>query len=427
MVSTAVSAPPLANEKIVPVYPSQLIERKSNNRFVWGDMGGLKKSILANGIKQPLRVRKTKLKTPDDFPVYEVLVGNRRARVAKEIGKDMEEETAFVPVIIEAASLSESDIIIASISTDAHGLTRTQVEIAYDVNVLVNEGWKGKDIAVAIGKSTQYVSDCIKFMTEANEELIKQVKGGFTTFTGALDLIKQGATAEVISDSVNKLVAKKKKEAAKSGEEVVNPDKKANVVNKVKKSEIQEQSGLPKKVSTSARDTSVKAAGSDTPKAPKVDETLLKLKQLHTGIIENKGTKRRGFANLLGFIIEFADGKKTTLDLMPFFFWGFDDEFDADYKLKALNTGTGKVVKPEPIALPTDKPAGVVDTDDLDELDEVPAPAAKPAKKSAPAPVAKKTAKAAPAKKGKKVADDDDAEAELEAEPTDADWDDELE
>lgn len=416
---------PVSKDKREYVYPSQVVERKSNNRFVYGMIPELVKSITVHGIIEPLHVRKLKTKTADGFQLYEAITGNRRIKASHQIAKGMTEESQFVPVIVHPENISLADMIMLSVSTDAHGLTRSQIELAYDANSLItNEGWKQKDVAVAFGKSAMYISDCMKFLTEANEELIQQVKSGLIPFTTALDMIKSGDTGVEVAETVNKVLDKKKAKAAAQGDEVINPDKNANVKNSVKKSELLEASGKPKSVSKSAPETSVKAAGSDAPKAPKTDDSMLKLKQLHTALCENKATKRVGFKQCLEMLIDYCHGSKNMLEVMPFFFWGFDEEFDQSYKEKAMKVpakiAPAEIMIPEPAA----KPANVHDSDDLDEdeLDAPPAPAAKTTKK---APAVKK---AEPAKKGKgKKADVDEGEAELEELPEGDDFDDEIE
>src|SRR5882724_2187833 len=152
---TQVVIPPPRKESVIYVWPEQLKERKANNRFDYGNIDELGKSMLSHGIQLPLKVKKlltekgVQQKTDDNYPMYVVVDGNRRLRAANRIAAKMEEGD-FVPIMIMADDTTEADCIITALITGEHGKSRNMWEAALDIQALLKAGLKQIDIAKQI-------------------------------------------------------------------------------------------------------------------------------------------------------------------------------------------------------------------------------------------------------------------------------------
>jgi ParB/RepB/Spo0J family partition protein len=320
----ATEVPVSGSGKPLMVYPSQLVERKANNRFDFGNLTELMESIQTHGILQPLHVKKLKDKV-DGYDAYEVTIGNRRTRAVKRLTEKLGEETQCVPVIVEPATITERERIVKSLTTDIHGLNRTMLEVAHDVQALIADGAKQKEIAKMINKSAQYVSDCVLLMEKGNDSLFKQIRSGQVTPYSVIEMLKAGKAPESVSASVEKLQVKKeaaKKEAEASG-------KTASKKQTVGKTELAEESGVAikgKKAASYGTERSVAAAGTDD--VVKESKDVIKLRELMTAMKANQGGKKKiGFGMLTG-IISFLTGKAQMPDMIPLFFWDFDTDID---------------------------------------------------------------------------------------------------
>ncbi len=324
------SNPQVRTGKIIQLYPEQLRERKANNRFTFGNLDELSKSIVAHGIINPLIVRKTKDKTDDNYPIYEVVAGHRRLRAARRIATRMEEGD-FVPAIVMPDSATEEDVIVASIITDTQGLGRNMLEIGHDIQALLALGKNQTAISKEIGKSAQYVSDCLFLFENATKEILAQIKSGAIGAYTAVDMLKSTPASQV-EEAIVKAAGKKSKKIEE--ESISNPDKKANVKTKLNKSEIEEAHGAPmtekgKKAASYGGDKNVKQAGGDNTKE---DAAVTKLTQLLTTMKANAGNKNTASFQVLNAIIKYMKGTAMALDLMPVFFWGMDEDTDAKFR-----------------------------------------------------------------------------------------------
>jgi len=373
--------------KVFQVWPEQLVERKGNNRFDYGDLNGLSQSILNNGIKMPLTVRKTKLKTDDGYPVFEIIDGVRRSRAANKIAAKMEVGD-FVPVQIVGDDFTDADVLLTALITGEHGKPRNMLEAARDINALLALGKKQKDIATAIGKSAMYVSDCLMLVDKATPALTKQIESGQVTAYTVLEMLK-ATPAGAVEEAVTKAAAKK---GAK--EESIAPEKRKPL----KATQIEEEHGAPMtakgKKASYAKERTEDVAGAK----PKDDATMLKLLALRDTMKANDGSQKKITFGVLSGLINYCKGKVTAMELLPLFFWEVDEEADTNFteastqpvveapakgKQKAAvqepepepvpAKGKKKVVEPEPAKKPAKaatKPAGKKKVADEDELDE---------------------------------------------------------
>lgn len=396
--------PPPRKEQVLYVWPEQLKERKANNRFDYGNIDELGKSMLSHGIQLPLKTKKLKEKTDDGYPMYEVVDGNRRLRAANRIAAKMEEGD-FVPIMIMADDITEADCIITALITGEHGKSRNMWEAALDIQALLKVGLKQTDIAKQIGKSPMFVSDCVLLYEKATPEIIANIKNGQITAYMAVEMLKE-TPAEEVEEAITK-AGKKKKEKEES---LIAAGKKGSTKKQLRRSEIEEEHGAPmtqkgKKKSTSAAESSKAQAGKEV-NTPSIDATTAKLMQLRETMKANAGIRKENTFDMLNAIITYAKGGATVLDMLSLFFFEIDAEEDEDHLIKA----TPDYVNPK-----------------LAKTEAAPAPKKDDKKKAAPAPAAKPAKKAAGKKKAVEPDDDEEEIEEVEALDADDDDDDFLE
>lgn len=309
--------------QLIWVWPEQLVPRKQNNRFDYGDLTELGKSILSNGIQLPLKVRKLKEKTDDGYPKYEVVDGHRRLKAANKVAEKMEEGD-FIPIMVMEDTATEADCIITALITGEQGKQRNMLEAALDIQALVAGGMKQSEIAKQIGKSAVYVGDCVFLYENATDAIIQQIKQGHITPYQAIEMLKE-TPAQEVEEAVSKAATKKAKRIEE--ESIANPDKKANVKTKLKKTEIEEEHGAPmttKGKKSAAAESSRQQAGGAT--EPKQDASLAKLIQLKETMKANAGIKNeRAFSTLYG-LIKYLKGSVTALELLDVFFDNTEEE-----------------------------------------------------------------------------------------------------
>lgn len=309
--------------QLIWVCPGQLVPRKQNNRFDYGDLTELGKSILSNGIQLPLKVRKLKEKTDDGYPKYEVVDGHRRLKAALKVAVAMAEGD-FIPIMVMEDTATEADCIITALITGEQGKQRNMLEAALDIQALVAGGMKQSEIAKQIGKSAVYVGDCVFLYENATDAIINQIKQGHITPYQAIEMLKE-TPAQEVEEAVAKAATKKAKRIEE--ESIANPDKKANVKTKLKKTEIEEEHGAPmttKGKKSAAAESSRQQAGGAT--EPKQDASLAKLIQLKDTMKANAGIKNeRAFSTLFG-LIKYLKGTVTALELLDVFFDNTEEE-----------------------------------------------------------------------------------------------------
>ncbi len=140
---------------LLHIEPSRLkIEDGFNVRYDYGDIEGLAKSILENGVKVPLRVHKEK---GSDF--YIVTDGHRRSK-AIDLAVKMGAKDLLVPVIPEGRSVNDESRAIGMIVYNG-GKPLTLLEEALVYERLVNFGWTQANIAKKVGKTATHISNCM--------------------------------------------------------------------------------------------------------------------------------------------------------------------------------------------------------------------------------------------------------------------------
>lgn len=290
---------------IIFLWPEQLkVDKGFNIRFDMGDLTSLGKSILANGIKEPLRGWKTKEKTEDGYPIYCITDGHRRFEAAKRIADKMEEGD-FIPMIVEPEDYTTEQRTIDSLVTGENSKTLNLLESAKGVKRLVDGGMSKSDVAKSIGKSPTHITDCMILMEKATEQMLADIKSGVLTASSVVEMLKVN-DAEVVEKTIDKA----KNKAAAAGK------------TKVKASELEEAHGEPVttkgKKAASSRDTSVKAAGKE--KEEKVDVSLQRLLDLKAALKAQADEKIKPAFDLLNALIKIAKGTAMPIDVVPLFF-----------------------------------------------------------------------------------------------------------
>lgn len=182
---------PLAKDKKTDYFwvdSRKLIEEEGyNERENWGDLPGLAKSILAQGVQQPLIVNKK-------GEYYSVKSGNRRRRACKIL--EEQGHVILVPVILERRGISPERRVLHQV-IDNGGLGFSPWEQAKVMRRMRNFGWSEKDTAAEWGVSTVYVRRLLS-LADAPQKLINLVRERRITGTFAMDIIAEGRVEEVL-------------------------------------------------------------------------------------------------------------------------------------------------------------------------------------------------------------------------------------
>lgn len=201
------------------------IEEGFNTRNDFGDIDELKKSIIENGVRIPMRGY-------EEGGKYILIDGHRRRLAclkAIEEGFDI----ARVPFIPEKKRSFEERIFDIILSNDGKPLT--PLELGETYKKLQACGYNFTEIANKIGKTIKNVSDMIKVAESTKElkDIIKEGNVSATTVSEVKNVIKDDSLAEkIIKDKLKE----KKKLAKESGKEI---DKKVtkkdlkNIIEKV--------------------------------------------------------------------------------------------------------------------------------------------------------------------------------------------------
>ncbi|MFD2658088.1 ParB/RepB/Spo0J family partition protein [Gracilibacillus thailandensis] len=123
----------------------------------------LKESVLQHGILQPLIVRKS-------IRGYEIVVGERRFRAAKEANLDT------IPVIIK--DLTDEQMMELALLENIQREDLTPIEEATAYDRLINElGTTQDQLAKRLGKSRSHIANLVRLLS-LPEEVIAQINHG---------------------------------------------------------------------------------------------------------------------------------------------------------------------------------------------------------------------------------------------------------
>ncbi|ENH95975.1 stage 0 sporulation protein J [Gracilibacillus halophilus YIM-C55.5] len=123
----------------------------------------LKESIEQHGILQPLIVRKS-------IRGYEIVIGERRYRAAKEAGLDT------IPVIVK--ELSDDEMMELALLENIQREDLTPIEEAQAYNRLIHElGVTQDQLSKRLGKSRSHIANLVRLLT-LPEKVIAQINHG---------------------------------------------------------------------------------------------------------------------------------------------------------------------------------------------------------------------------------------------------------
>jgi ParB family transcriptional regulator, chromosome partitioning protein len=177
------------------VSPAEIeIEDGFNARYNYGDIEELSNSIIANGLKIPLKG--VKKQGEEKFILTD---GHRRFKaicLAYEKG-----HTDIKIALSPEAKQSNEERTLAMITYNS-GKPFEMLEESDIYQRLINYGWTVAEIAKRVGKSGQYIRDCILLMT-ASKVLKNQIVKGLISSTTVLEMIKKdGGNIGAIEDKV---------------------------------------------------------------------------------------------------------------------------------------------------------------------------------------------------------------------------------
>lgn len=130
------------------VSAAELVVHDRNIRDELGDLTELASSIKELGILQPLLVRP---RLTDDK--LEIVAGHRRYNAALTVGHDL------FPVIVQERD--DNDVLEVMIVENTQRRTLNPIEVGRALKKLTSKGLTQTEIAKRIGKSPDYVSNCI--------------------------------------------------------------------------------------------------------------------------------------------------------------------------------------------------------------------------------------------------------------------------
>jgi ParB family chromosome partitioning protein len=167
----------------IPFSEIEFHEEITNPREELKDIPELISSIKSVGLQVPLTVlhRENKEATNGDRKDrYFLVVGFRRHEAIRRIRE--ENEGAFKKVEVKKFSGSIAEAQVLNLTENIQRSELSPIEIANGVEILLNLGFKQKDIAEKIGKSQTWVSNAIQFRRQATPQLQQAVKEGQITY-----------------------------------------------------------------------------------------------------------------------------------------------------------------------------------------------------------------------------------------------------
>jgi ParB/RepB/Spo0J family partition protein len=167
---------------------TQLRPAEDNVRRKVGDVSDIVASIPTYGIVQPLVV------APKDDDTYIIIAGHRRFAAAEQAGLET------VPCIVRHVS-DEERIELALIEN----LQREDISVTDEAAGyfrLVEAGWKVKDLAKRVGRSTRHVSGRLSLL-ELPKRIQAKVDRGDLTIADAAELLRAKGHPEVFAELVS--------------------------------------------------------------------------------------------------------------------------------------------------------------------------------------------------------------------------------
>ena len=196
-------------------------------------------SIKAVGLQFPLTVLHREDKNAENGEKrdrYYLIAGFRRHEAIRTIRG--EDSNAFQTVEVKKFRGSIVEAQVLNLTENVQREELTPIEIANGVEILINLGYKQKDIAQKIGKSQTWVSNAMQFRRNATPQLKEAVKSGDISYGFARQIatLDDGEQRE----KVEKILSEPKGDEKSNGEN--KPSKKIEA--DVRKG-VRETSGRP--------------------------------------------------------------------------------------------------------------------------------------------------------------------------------------
>lgn len=142
----------IAMEKFlhIPINDISVNPYQPRSEFSTEKLTELSKSIIENGLIQPIIVRKSQI-----FG-YELLAGERRLRASKLAG------LTEIPAIVK--ELTDQEMMLQSIIENLQRDDLSPLEEAKSYQTLIDKGMTHDDIAIKLGKSRPYISNLVRLL-----------------------------------------------------------------------------------------------------------------------------------------------------------------------------------------------------------------------------------------------------------------------
>lgn len=158
----------------------------TNPREELKDIDDLMASIRAVGLQVPLTVLEAAAVPGSKDKKYYLVVGFRRHEAISRIRA--QDSNAFSTVEVKKFKGSAAEAQVLNITENIQRSELTPIEICTGVEILLNLGYKQKDIASKIGKSQTWVSNAMQFKRRATPQLQDAVKEGNVSYGFARDI-----------------------------------------------------------------------------------------------------------------------------------------------------------------------------------------------------------------------------------------------
>jgi len=158
----------------------------TNPRDELKDIDDLMASIKSVGLQVPLTVLESAIMPGHKEKRYYLIVGFRRHEAISRIRA--QDANAFKTVEVKKFKGSAAEAQVLNITENIQRSELTPLEVCKGVDILLNLGYKQKDIADKIGKSQTWVSNAMQFKRRATPQLQDAVKDGDVSYGFARDI-----------------------------------------------------------------------------------------------------------------------------------------------------------------------------------------------------------------------------------------------
>ncbi|MHC4930171.1 MAG: ParB/RepB/Spo0J family partition protein [Planctomycetota bacterium] len=171
----------------IPFDSIEFSDEITNPRDELKDIDDLMSSIKAVGLQVPLTVLHEVTSVDGEKKErYCLIVGFRRHEAISRIRK--QDPNAFRTVEVKKFKGSAAEAQVLNITENIQRSELTPIEICRGVEILLNLGYKQKEIADKIGKSQTWVSNAMQFKRRATPQLQEAVREGKVSYGFARDI-----------------------------------------------------------------------------------------------------------------------------------------------------------------------------------------------------------------------------------------------